>query len=104
VEFPNDDIVLFRNGSRLVTAGSPEPLGKLTVGIIDLPEVPVKFTGRCGKRWLHYDHLLTGRVEFPNYDVALFRNGSTLVTASSPEPLGKLSVGIIGLPKLSVKF
>jgi hypothetical protein len=47
VEFPNDDIALFRNGSTLVTAGSPEPLGKLTVGIMDLLKLPVKFPGIC---------------------------------------------------------
>jgi hypothetical protein len=104
VEFQNCDIALSRNGSMMVTAGSPEPLGNLTVGIIDLPEVPVKFPGRCGERWLHYDHLLTGWVEFPNYDLALFRNGSTLATASRPESLGKLTLGIINLPELPIKF
>jgi hypothetical protein len=104
VEFPNYDIALFSNGSTLVTASSPESLGKLTLGIINLPELPIKFPGSWGGRWLHYDHLLTGRVEFPNYDLALVRNGSTLVTAGSPEPLGKLTVGIIDLPKLPVKF
>jgi hypothetical protein len=53
---------------------------------------------------MHYDHLLTKRVEFPNYDIALFRNGSTLVTAGTPESLGKLTVGIMDLPELPVKF
>jgi hypothetical protein len=74
VEFPNYDIALFRNGSTLVTAGSPESLGKLTVGIIDLLKLTVKFPGSCGGRWFNYDHLLTGRVEFQNHNIALFRN------------------------------
>jgi hypothetical protein len=49
VQFPNYDIGLFRNGSTLVTASSPESLGKLTVGNMDLPELPVKFTGSCSE-------------------------------------------------------
>jgi hypothetical protein len=104
MEFPNYDLALFRNGSTLATASNPESLTKLTVGMIDLPKVPVKFPGSCSERWLEYDHLPTGRVEFPNYDIALFRNGSTLVTASRPQSLGKLTVGIINLPKLPIRF
>jgi hypothetical protein len=87
-----------------VTAGSPESLGKVTIGMIDLPELMIKFPASWGGRWLHYDHLLDERVEFPNYDIALFRNESTLVTAGSPEPLGKLTVGIIDLLELPMKF
>jgi hypothetical protein len=31
-----------------MTAGSPESHGKLTAGIIDMPESTVKFLGGCG--------------------------------------------------------
>jgi hypothetical protein len=47
-ELPNYDIALFRNGYNLVTAGSPESPGELTVGIIDVPESTLKFPRRCG--------------------------------------------------------
>jgi hypothetical protein len=45
------------------------------VGIADMPELPVKLPIVCGASWLHYNYLLTGMVELPNYDIALFRNG-----------------------------
>jgi hypothetical protein len=59
----NYDIALLRNGSNLVTAASPKTPGKLTVGIINMTEPPVKFPGRCRGMWSHYHYLLTGMVE-----------------------------------------
>jgi hypothetical protein len=58
-----------------VTAGSPESPDKLTVTIIDMSESPITILGGCGASWLHYPYLLSGKVELPNYDIALLRNG-----------------------------
>jgi hypothetical protein len=58
-----------------VTASSPESPGKVTVGIIDMPESTVKFPGGCGASWFHYHFLLIAMAELPNYDIALFWNG-----------------------------
>jgi hypothetical protein len=46
----------------VVTAGSTESPGKLTLGIIDMHESTVNFPGGCGPSWLHYDYLLTRMV------------------------------------------
>jgi hypothetical protein len=69
-----------------------------------MPESPVKFPSGCGASWLHYHYLLTGVVELPNYNIALFSHGRSLVTAGSPAFPGKLTVGIIDMPELLVKF
>jgi hypothetical protein len=87
-----------------VTGGNPESLGKLAVEIIDMPESPIKIPSVCGASWLHYNYLLTGMLELPNYDIALLRNGRSLVTAGSPEAPGKLTVAIIDMSESPVTF
>jgi hypothetical protein len=104
VELPNYDIAIFRNGRSLVTAGRAESLGKLTLGMIVMPESLVKFVGGCSPSWLHFHYLLTGMVGLPNYNVALFRNGCNQVNVSSPELPRKLTVGMIVMLESPVKF
>jgi hypothetical protein len=87
-----------------VTGGNSESPGKLAVEIIDMLKSPVKFPSVCGASWLHYNYLLTGMVELPNYDIPLSRNERSLVTAGSPESPRKLAVGIVDMPELPVKF
>jgi hypothetical protein len=74
------------------------------MGIIDMPQSHVKLPGICGGSWSHYHYLLTGMVKLSNYDIALFRNRSSLVTAGSSESHGKLTMGIIDMPESPVTF
>jgi hypothetical protein len=86
-----------------VTGGKPGSPGKLAVGIIDMAESPVKFPSVCGTSWMHYNYLLTGMVELPNYDITLLRNERSLVTDASSESPRKLAVGIVDMPESLVK-